>query len=131
MRAKRRKGVSGGEEPQLVYLMLDQAWWRFLSNLCFHHSLKHTGFNFYVTKTKAASSRFLLLPQGDYTRSGSFPDVNVGWSRKRLAIWRWLRNAVTPSLPKPVTKSGWLEDVFVFPHSPRDQGLAVARRQAG
>lgn len=62
MRAKRRRGVSAGEEPQLVYGWSIEHGCVFYP-VCFLHSLKYSGFNFYVAKTKAASSRFVLPPQ--------------------------------------------------------------------
>lgn len=77
-------------EPQLVDLMLDHKLAAFLSNLCFHHSLKRTGFNFYDAKAKASSPRFLLPPpaptQGDYPRNGRRPDVSVGWSERDCQV---------------------------------------------
>lgn len=62
MRAKRRRGESGGEEPQLVHGWSIELGCVFYP-VCFLHSLKYSGFNFYVAKTKAASFRFVLPPQ--------------------------------------------------------------------
>lgn len=79
MRAKRRRGESGGEEPQLVHGWSIELGCVFYP-VCFLHSLKYTGFNFYVAKTKPPHFALCCRPSG---------------GRKRLTSWLRLRNAVT------------------------------------
>lgn len=68
MRTKRRRGVSGGEDPQLVFGWSIQHGCVFYP-VCFHHSLKYSGFNIYVAKIQTTSSCFLLPPQWQWKKT--------------------------------------------------------------